>query len=91
MMRMLGLSVFGISDFPSLVRWFQLLRRTSGEAWQFGEEDNKRMTGVSSGNLRGQMVSRKGVEPLTYGLGNRCSILLSYRDLPMRLANRTCQ
>lgn len=27
-----------------------------------------------------RLASRKGVEPLTYGLGNRCSILLSYRD-----------
>ena len=26
------------------------------------------------------MASRKGVEPLTPGLGNLCSILLSYRD-----------
>ena len=28
-----------------------------------------------------RMASRKGVEPLTPGLGNLCSILLSYRDL----------
>ncbi len=27
------------------------------------------------------LASRKGFEPLTYGLGNRCSILLSYRDI----------
>ena len=28
-----------------------------------------------------RMASRKGIEPLTPGLGNLCSILLSYRDL----------
>ncbi len=27
-----------------------------------------------------EMASRKGIEPLTPGLGNLCSILLSYRD-----------
>ena len=27
-----------------------------------------------------KLASRKGVEPLTPGLGNLCSILLSYRD-----------
>jgi hypothetical protein len=26
------------------------------------------------------VASRKGIEPLTPGLGNLCSILLSYRD-----------
>ena len=26
------------------------------------------------------MASRKGIEPLTPGLGNLCSILLSYRE-----------
>jgi endonuclease YncB( thermonuclease family) len=33
-------------------------------------------------------VSRKGVEPLTCGLGNRCSILLSYRDVPSAAPRR---
>ena len=32
------------------------------------------------------MASRKGIEPLTPGLGNLCSILLSYRDKPRRAA-----
>ncbi len=36
------------------------------------------------GAVRGlvsEMASRKGFEPLTPGLGNLCSILLSYRDV----------
>jgi hypothetical protein len=32
------------------------------------------------------VASRKGIEPLTPGLGNLCSILLSYRDLKMDAA-----
>ena len=35
------------------------------------------------------VASRKGFEPLTYGLGNRCSILLSYRDGVAALARRS--
>ncbi len=34
----------------------------------------------SSPKMPWKMASRKGVEPLTPGLGNLCSILLSYRD-----------
>jgi hypothetical protein len=34
--------------------------------------------------FRGEVASRKGIEPLTPGLGNLCSILLSYRDRPPR-------
>jgi hypothetical protein len=41
--------------------------------------------------LRGRnpvkVASRKGFEPLTPGLGNLCSILLSYRDLPTGTEN----
>ena len=37
-------------------------------------------TALSLAVWRFLMASRKGVEPLTPGLGNLCSILLSYRD-----------
>ena len=33
-----------------------------------------------------RVASRKGIEPLTPGLGNLCSILLSYRDLDINAA-----
>ena len=42
--------------------------------------------GQSWTTAKQKVVSRKGFEPLTYGLGNRCSILLSYRDIGPRLA-----
>lgn len=29
------------------------------------------------------MAARKGLEPLTFALGKRCSIRLSYRALPI--------
>jgi hypothetical protein len=32
------------------------------------------------------MASWKGFEPLTPGLGNRCSILLSYQDVEVGIA-----
>ena len=35
-----------------------------------------------------RMASRKGFEPLTPGLGNLCSILLSYRDVRLRVIDR---
>jgi hypothetical protein len=34
------------------------------------------------------MASRAGLEPATPGLGNLCSILLSYRDLEMYARGR---
>ena len=46
------------------------------------------MTGAHFGEVIG-LASRKGFEPLTYGLGNRCSILLSYRDGVAALARRS--
>ena len=32
------------------------------------------------------MAARKGLEPLTFALGKRCSILLSYRALSIKTA-----
>jgi hypothetical protein len=35
--------------------------------------------------MNGGVASRKGFEPLTPGLGNLCSIQLSYRDVRVDL------
>jgi hypothetical protein len=41
---------------------------------------------VCASEIVWRLASRKGIEPLTPGLGNLCSILLSYRDLKMNAA-----
>ena len=44
------------------------------------DDGHRTVDGLRPQDLARAMASRKGFEPLTYGLGNRCSILLSYRD-----------
>ena len=39
---------------------------------------------IDNNYLLCKLASRKGIEPLTPGLGNLCSILLSYRDVSAR-------
>ncbi len=43
-----------------------------------------RPEGGPSKSVTETVASRKGIEPLTPGLGNLCSILLSYREMPDR-------
>jgi integrase len=53
--------------------------------------DTKDKNRFEINNLNVEVASRKGFEPLTPGLGNRCSILLSYRDGEMwSIISRWC-